>query len=155
VGMKPGKEVDAANNLRSRVWPGVGWVNLSPLEDMDPGLPCAGGGRRGTARHGCCGLRRKPMAGTRDLESMRGGRSVVSKQGSYQPIKQFDLYALREMRIQNTSFPLSLILFTTFIRLFTIVKKQFIFNTPVYVSLPTVASLLLGCSARMRACVHV
>jgi hypothetical protein len=61
VGMKPGKEVDAANNLRSRVWPGVGWVNLSPLEDMDPGLPCAGGGRRGTARHGCCGLRRKPM----------------------------------------------------------------------------------------------
>jgi hypothetical protein len=99
--MKPGKEVDAANNLRSRVWPGVGWVNLSPLEDMDPGLPCAGGGRRGTARHGCCGLRRKPMAGTRDLESMRGGRSVVSKQGSYQPIKQFDLYALREMRIQK------------------------------------------------------
>jgi hypothetical protein len=44
------RAVDAGRNL-----PVVGWprpdVNLSPLEGMDPGLPCAEEDRRGTARH--------------------------------------------------------------------------------------------------------
>jgi hypothetical protein len=88
----------------------------------------------------------------RVLERMHERRSVVTKQGSYQPIfKQFDLYALREMRIQDT-------LFTTFILLFTTVKKRFIFNSTVYVTRGAKLTYCCFFFVRMQcthACVHV